>query len=61
MENSEWEGDDKNRYKYLKRCNFIPEVKGWYELMKRLILGTVNISEVNRERVVMLYCIIVGG
>ena len=28
MENSEWEGDDKNKYKYLKRCNLTPEAKG---------------------------------
>ncbi|QHO23817.1 uncharacterized protein DS421_12g366800 [Arachis hypogaea] len=61
MENSEWEGDDRNKYKYLKRCNLTPEAKGWYELMKRSILGTVNTSEVNRERAVMLHCIIVGG
>ncbi|RYR30055.1 hypothetical protein Ahy_B01g054855 [Arachis hypogaea] len=61
FENSEWEGDNKNRYKFLKRCNLTPEAKGWYELMKRSILGTVNTSEVNRERALMLHCIMVGG
>ncbi|RYQ84420.1 hypothetical protein Ahy_B10g103734 isoform A [Arachis hypogaea] len=29
--------------------------------MKRSILGTVNTSEVNRERALMLHCIMVGG
>ncbi|XP_072084550.1 uncharacterized protein [Arachis hypogaea] len=28
MENSEWEGNDKNKYKYLKRVNLTPEAKG---------------------------------
>ncbi|QHO25455.1 uncharacterized protein LOC107626087 [Arachis ipaensis] len=59
--NTDWVGDANNKYKYLRRGNLTPEAKGWYELVKRSILGTVNTSEVNKKRAVMLYCIIVGG
>ncbi|RYR58432.1 hypothetical protein Ahy_A05g024202 isoform B [Arachis hypogaea] len=57
----EWVGTTKNKYKYLRRGDLTPEAKGWYELLKRSILGTVNNSEVNKKRAIMLYCIIMGG
>ncbi|RYR53063.1 hypothetical protein Ahy_A06g027944 [Arachis hypogaea] len=59
--NTEWVGTTKNKYKYLRRGDLTPEAKGWYELLKRSILGTVNNSEVNKKRAIMLYCIIMGG
>ncbi|RYR08870.1 hypothetical protein Ahy_B05g076725 [Arachis hypogaea] len=59
--NTEWVGTTKNKYKYLRRGDLTPEAKCWYELMKRSILGTVNNSEVNKKRAIMLYCIITGG
>ncbi|RYR14420.1 hypothetical protein Ahy_B04g070976 isoform A [Arachis hypogaea] len=59
--NTEWVGTTKNKYKYLRREDLTPEAKCWYELMKRSILGTVNNSEVNKKRAIMLYCIIMGG
>ncbi|RYR03694.1 hypothetical protein Ahy_B06g082894 isoform B [Arachis hypogaea] len=60
-ETSKQARDANNKYKYLRRGDITPEVKGWYELVKRSILGTVNTSEVNKKRAVILYCIIVGG
>ncbi|RYR03547.1 hypothetical protein Ahy_B06g082583 [Arachis hypogaea] len=59
--NTDWVGDANNKYKYLRRGDLTPEAKGWYELVKRSILGTVNTLDVNRKRAVMLYCIIVRG
>ncbi|RYR66935.1 hypothetical protein Ahy_A03g013127 [Arachis hypogaea] len=59
--NMEWVGTTKNKYKYLRIGDLTPEAKGWYELLKRSILGTVNNSEVNKKRAIMLYCMIMGG
>ncbi|QHO23286.1 uncharacterized protein DS421_12g362280 [Arachis hypogaea] len=59
--NTDWERDNHRRHKHLKRGDLSPEAKGWYELIRRSILGTVNTSEVTKKKAVMLHCIMVGG
>ncbi|QHN82369.1 uncharacterized protein DS421_20g695220 [Arachis hypogaea] len=59
--NADWERENQGGHKFLKREDLNPKAKGWYELIKRSILNTVNTSEVNKKRAIMLHCIMLGG
>ncbi|KAL4344545.1 hypothetical protein AHAS_Ahas11G0189100 [Arachis hypogaea] len=46
---------------FIRRGDLIPEAKGWYEIVWRSILPSVNTSEVNIKRATMVHCIMTGG
>ncbi|KAL4287062.1 hypothetical protein AHAS_Ahas19G0148600 [Arachis hypogaea] len=57
---AEWFLDSNGNPNQLKRGDFIPEEKGWLEIVRRSILPTSNNSEVILERAIMVHCIIKG-
>ncbi|PWG75137.1 hypothetical protein DF186_14220, partial [Enterococcus hirae] len=55
---ADWERYADKRFRFIKRGDFSPEVKGWFEFVRRFIFSAVNNSEVNINRVIMVYCLV---
>ncbi|PWG73960.1 hypothetical protein DF186_20365, partial [Enterococcus hirae] len=56
---AEWVRKTRGVLRVLRRGDLISEVKGWYVIVRRFILFTVNFSEIVFKRVILLYCIMV--
>ncbi|MED6163323.1 hypothetical protein PIB30_078763 [Stylosanthes scabra] len=60
VEGAQWVRHPNGRPHYLRRTDFQPMARGWYEFVCRSIMPTTNRSEVNVERAVLIHAIIIG-
>ncbi|MED6194315.1 hypothetical protein PIB30_027438 [Stylosanthes scabra] len=60
LEGREWVRHKDGRPHYLRRNDFEPMAKGWYDFVCRSILPTTNHSELTVERAVLIHSIIIG-
>ncbi|MED6159367.1 hypothetical protein PIB30_041691 [Stylosanthes scabra] len=60
LEGREWVRQRDGRPHYLRRNDFEPMAKGWYDFVCRSILPTTNRSELTVERAVLIHSIIIG-
>ncbi|MED6176579.1 hypothetical protein PIB30_089589 [Stylosanthes scabra] len=57
---ADWVRHKDGRPHYLRRADFEPMTKGWYEFICRSILLTTNHSELTVERAMLIHSIIIG-
>ncbi|MED6176440.1 hypothetical protein PIB30_088230 [Stylosanthes scabra] len=60
VEGAQWVRHPDGRPHFLRRTDLQPMARGWYEFVCRSIMPTINHSEVNLERAVLIHAIIIG-
>ncbi|MED6177162.1 hypothetical protein PIB30_095394 [Stylosanthes scabra] len=60
VEGAQWVRHLDGRPHFLRRTDLQPMAMDWYEFVCRLIMPTINCSEVNVERAVLIHAIIIG-
>ncbi|MED6213550.1 hypothetical protein PIB30_094465 [Stylosanthes scabra] len=57
---AQWVMHDDGRPYFLRRTDLQPMSRGWYEFVTHSIMPTINRSEVNTERAMLVHSIIIG-